>query len=103
MSAPTDKAWNFFLEHRKNIRSVVETFLAVAQWQSMVGPFGEATPYTLRDFDEAVDRKDTDKLSSIMGDVWGRAPEDRDVYRIPGFTEMCNLLDETVEGFFGEE
>jgi hypothetical protein len=96
---PTAEAWNYFTTHLNNIRDVVEQFLPVPQWQSMVGPFGSETDYTIKEFDQAVFDKNTVKLSSIMNDAWGRTPEDRDVYCIPGFTEMCNLLDCTVDGF----
>lgn len=100
---PTDEAWNYFLKHHDNIRDCVEQFLPVPQWQSMVGTFGGETDYTIKDFDAAVTNKNTVKLSSIMNDAWGRAPEDRDVYLTLGFTEMCNLLDCTVEGFVDDD
>ncbi len=101
-TCPTDEAWNYFLVHHDDIRSCVENFLPIKQWQSMVGPFGGKTRHSLEEFDNAVTNKNSVKLSTIMNDAWGRAPEDRDVYRIPGFTEMCNLLDGTVDGFVDE-
>jgi hypothetical protein len=95
----TPEAWEYFMAHHDNIRECVEKFLPVEQWQSMAGPFGSKTLWTIEDFDKAVKNNDNTTLVSIMDDTWGRAPEDRSVYQIPGFTEMCNLLDETVEGF----
>lgn len=101
---PTEEAWAYFMEHRGNIRECVATFLSVPQWQSMVGPFGDKTEHSLEEFDAAVANKNARKLSHIMNDAWGRAPESRSVYSIPGFTEMCNLLDGTCEGWEeGEE
>lgn len=99
---PTDKAWAYFLANLDDIRDCVEAFLPVEQWQSMVGPFGDKSEHTLSDFDEAVRNKNSAKLNSIMNDAWGRAPESREVYNIPGFSEMCNLLDGTVEGFIDD-
>ena len=96
---PSDKAWNYFLKHKDNIRDIVVTYLAVPQWQSMAGPFGNKSEFDIAAFDKAVEAKDASALNSIMNDAWGRAPEDRAVYSIPGFSEMCNLLDGTVEDF----
>jgi hypothetical protein len=98
-----DEAWKYFDEHYYDIREVVRTFLPVEQWQSMVGPFGEPSEHTMKDFEAAVTNKNHRKLLSIMNDAWGRAPESRAVYSIPGFTPMCNLLDGTVEGFLEDE
>jgi hypothetical protein len=99
---PTDKAWNYFLEYKDDIRNIVEQFLSAPQWQSMIGPlFGTKTEYDIDEFDAAVKNKNIRKLSSIMNDAWGRAPESRSVYSIPGFGPMCNLLDGTVEGWEG--
>lgn len=69
----------------------------------MVGPFGGKSKHTLSDFDEAVKNKDSDKLNSIMNDAWGRASESREVYNIPGFSEICSLLYGTVEGFIDDD
>jgi hypothetical protein len=55
--------------------------------------------YTIEDFDAAVAAKNTKRLETILNNAWFNAPDSRSVYSIPGFTEMCNLLDETVEGF----
>lgn len=96
---PTPEAWACFEKHLADIRECISTFLPVKQWQSMVGPFGTKTEHTLEEFDAAVTNKNVRKLSSIMNDAWSRAPESRSVYTIPGFTEMCNLLDGTVDGW----
>lgn len=98
-SYPTEEAWTYFIEHKEDIRKIVESFLQVEQWQSMVGPFGGPTEHSLEEFDEAVANKNVRKLSGIMNDAWGRAPESRSVYTIPGFTAMCNLLDGTQDGW----
>jgi hypothetical protein len=99
-SYPTDEAWDYFTKHLGDIRDVVESFQPVNQMQSMAGSFGSKTLYTMEGFDKAVVKKDSETLNSIMNDAWLRAPEDRRVYGIPGFSEMCNLLDCTVDGFF---
>jgi hypothetical protein len=59
--------------------------------------------YDLAAFDAAVEARDVQRIVVIMESAWLRAPEDRGVYRIPGFTEMCNLLDGSVDGFLGDE
>lgn len=70
------------------------------------------TSYTIEDFDKAVkilvfEEKEEIRtkaaltLSSIMNRAWLGAPESTGVYRVPGFTEMCNLLDETIPGWLG--
>ena len=102
MTSKLEQAWKYFDDNKENIRDVVEQFLPVEQWQSMAGPFGSATIHTMEEFDNAVLNRNINKLSAIMNDVWGRAPESRSVYHIPGFSEMCNLLDGTVDGFFDE-
>lgn len=118
MAIPTDASWAFFLRHHDDIRSCCARFLPVAEMQipntrvAVVASDGSecvtdqraARPlevrHTLVDFDAAVRAKDTRQLNEIMNDAWLRAPEDRSVYRIPGFTEMCDLMDGTVDGFF---
>lgn len=118
---PTDEAWNFFMLHHDAIRAVCERFLPVPKMEvpntrvaittsdgrEMVTEQRASVPLpvsnTLADFDAAVKAKDTlsrKGLVEIMNSAWLRAPEDRRVYSIPGFTEMCNLLDCTVDGFF---
>lgn len=103
MTSKLNQAWAYFDTHKDDIRAVVEQFLPVEQWQSMRGPFGSKTRHTMEEFDAAITNRNVSKLCSIMSDAWGRAPEDREVYRIPGFTEMCNLLDGTVDGFLEDE
>jgi len=87
---PTPTAWSYFLRHRDNIRACVKQFC--------IQP-----GFLPEDFDKAVLEQDVRQLVRIMNDAWFRAPEDRAVYRIPGFTAMCDLLDSTVPGFTGEE
>lgn len=118
---PTDEAWNFFMLHHDAIRAVCERFLPVphmeipntrvamttADGRELVTEGRASMPLpvsnTLADFDAAVKARDTmspKELVTILNSAWLRAPESRSVYRIPGFTEMCNLLDCTVDGFF---
>ena len=125
---PTEAAWNYFLEHHANIRDCVEMFLPVPRMEipntrapiivdeystkiaAAMPPHAHESRgsiplepnYKLTDFDQAVKDQDTNKLCDIMNSAWLRAPEDREVYRIPGFSQMCNLLDCTVEGFFDD-
>lgn len=117
---PTDEAWAYFMDHHGDIRSVCEMFLSVPSFEipntRVALSFPDDSEFvteqrakaslpvknTLVDFDAAVRAKDSDRLTRIMNDAWLRAPEDRGVYRIPGFTPMCDLLDRTVDGFFGE-
>ena len=103
MTSKLEQAWKYFDDNKENIRAVVEQFLPVEQWQSMAGPFGKATSHTMEEFDNAVLNRNVNKLSAIMNDAWGRAPESRSVYHIPGFSEMCNLLDGTVDGFLNDD
>jgi len=100
---PTPEAWEYFMKHKDDIRGVIEDYCPSPQMQSMAGPSQMDQRYTLADFDAAVESKDTSTLCSIMNDAWLRAPESRNVYSVPGFTQMCNLLDCTVDGFFGDE
>lgn len=88
--APTPSAWSYFLQNRDNIRACVERFC-------------QHPGYLPQDFDRAVRDQDTRTLTRIMNEAWYRAPDDRSIYRIPGFSEMCHLLDSTVPGFTGEE
>jgi hypothetical protein len=129
MATPTPEAWHYFTKHLSDIRDVVSMFLPVPRMEipNTRGPVpddehaarvsakmppqapGEQrgtrpleVRLTITDFDKAVEDKDTNKLAEIMNSAWLRAPESRDVYHIPGFTEMCNLLDCTVDGFLPE-
>jgi hypothetical protein len=95
---PTDEAWDFFMKHKDDIRARVDDYLPERP-QSMNGPFGKASSLTIADFDAAVTARDSRRLTVIMENAWLRAPEDREVYRIPGFGAMCDLLDGTVDGF----
>lgn len=115
---PTDEAWAYFTKHQDDIRAVCARFLPVPEFQvpntrvAITDSSGTETVTDRRaavalpvenliaDFDAAVAARDSKKLTSIMNDAWLRAPESRSVYDIPGFTEMCNLLDCTVDGFF---
>jgi hypothetical protein len=120
MTFPTDEAWTFFTNNLSDIRSAMENYLPVACMEvpntrvtegpneaPVIRPSGEeqrgsmplAVKYTLADFDAAVAAKDTPKLYNMMNNAWLRAPEDRTVYRDPGFRAMCNILDFTVTGF----
>lgn len=84
-NTPTDSAWAYFQKHLADISVVIARF----------GDGGDVAK-----FDEAVEAVDTDALEMLMKRAWLNAPDSRKVYSIPGFTEMCNLLDATVPGFF---
>lgn len=104
MRAPSDEAWAYFMLHHDNIRRCIEDFSPRPWMQTMTGALPMTpVPNHLAKFDAAVVARDTVLLSDLMNDAWLRAPEDRSVYRVEGFTEMCNLLDETVEGFVPDE
>ena len=87
MMKESSSAWNYFMEHHDNIKDIVDDYSEKYRDQ----------------WDDAVTNKDVIKLDSIMNNAWFHAPDSRDVYHIPGFTEMCNLLDETVPGFIPDE
>jgi hypothetical protein len=115
---PTAEAWDFFMLHHHDIRTCCEHFLPVPAMQipntrvvivladgaevetERRAEFPLPVRHALTDFDDAVSAKDSCRLVTIMNDAWVRAPEDRRVYSIPGFTPMCDLLDCTVDGFF---
>lgn len=96
---PTPEAWAFFEENHQAIRDCCAQFLANPNGKSMMGDFPAKIKFTVDDFDRAVEAKDAVKLFDIFNDAWIRAPESRHVYSIPGFSEMCNLMDGTVDGF----
>lgn len=115
MTIPTEEAWTFFLKYKDDIRNICATYLSVNDLQvpntrltSEPGDERRGTvpmkpsPYTLETFDKAVEEKNSILLTNIMNRAWLGAPESRDVYYEPGFTEMCNLLDCTVDGFFDD-
>lgn len=121
-SYPTDDAWAYFLKYQDDIRSVVNDYGSVERMEipnTRVADRNDpldppaytgqrdsmplAKRYGLSDFDLAVVRRDSRSLSVIMNDAWLRLPEQRSVYQIPGVTEMCNLLDCTVDGFDGPD
>lgn len=97
---PTDEAWAFFMKHHDAIRDICEELLPRDRIPLINGQQIVAPPEAKIDqFDAAVKAKDTYLLYDIMNSAWLRAPEDRGVYRIPGFSEMCGLLDFSEEGF----
>lgn len=83
---PTQEAWDYFTQHHDNIREVCVEYLHSA---------------LVTRFDDAVKNKNVVQLAGLMNKAWFKAPDDRRVYQIPGFTQMCNLLDGTVDGFLG--
>jgi hypothetical protein len=114
---PTEEAWAYFIRNHDDIRSVCQQFLLcesmqvpntrvvvqhgdgpeIVTEQRATVKIGRGAP--INQFDTAVVKKDTVKLMEIMNATWLRAPDSRSVYAIPGFAEICNLMDETVEGF----
>ena len=114
---PTDEAWSSFMENHDDIRACCEMFLPAPRMEipntriGIVDDEGNETitdqraamalpvNHLLVDFDAAVKVKDSGTLMNIMNDAWLRAPEDRAVYRIPGFSRMCDFLDFSIEGF----
>jgi hypothetical protein len=124
MVSPAPQAWAYFIEHHTAIRSVVAAFLPRTRMEipNTRVTYTTGTPvrnkdtgaeirdsvflpidYSVEDFDKAVAAVDVVILDSIMNSAFLRAPEDRDVYLIPGFIQICNLIDETVPGFLGGE
>ena len=101
---PTVEAWEYFVEHLDDIREVVADFAPRPWFPTIDGVLHDKSEtHSIDEFDSAVVRRDAEKLFVIMNSAWLSAPEDREVYRIPGFSEMCNLLDFTVEGFVDED
>lgn len=121
---PTSEAWAYFILHQNDIREVVELFLPISRieipntWVTLEarGPvlreetgaeqrasIYAPTTHTIAEFDSAAASRDVDSLFNIMNSAWLRAPEDREVYLIPGFIAMCNLLDETIPGLLGDD
>lgn len=114
---PTMEAWEFFLRNSDDIRNIVRKFCPRPEFEipntrisiqredgKIIETNNRATQilapaFSIDDFDKAIAEKDSAKLYQIMEDAWLRAPEDRRVYSIPGFAEMCNILDFTIEGF----
>lgn len=99
-------AWDYFTTHMADIRAVVEQFREgapqpTAGIQITIEP--TTPPFTMDDFDEAIKTQDVNRLYDMMNHAWLRAPDERSVYRIPGFREMCNLLDGTVAGLIAED
>jgi hypothetical protein len=124
MAAPTSEAWAYLTKHLPDIRKIVQEYLPITRMEipntRVTMPDGQPIfredsgeaqrdsvflpkVYTIEDFDHAIQSKDIEALNAIMNDVWARAPESTDVYRIPGFCEMCNLLDGTVRGFLEDD
>ena len=99
-------AWDYFTTHMADIRRVVEQFREGAP-QPTAGieiALGPPVPgFTMEQFDDAIKARDMNLLYDMMNHAWLRAPDERSVYRIPGFKEMCNLLDGTVPGFIAED
>lgn len=98
--------WEKFAEHKADIRSVCEKYLTrgaidLGPWgadcdnKEAPGEFTVEAPYTVADFDRAIEAHDKRKLCDVMNSAWAQAPDTRSVYSIPGFTAMCNLLDGT--------
>lgn len=122
MAVPTDEAWAYFTKHRDAIREVCRTYLprtrleipntrvmldgksvvVEATGEEQRGSVSLKVTHTIEDFDDAVTRRDSVKLAAIMNRAWLALPESRSVYSEAGVTEMCNLLDCTVDGFFAE-
>ena len=91
--------WTILTE---DLRDTVEWYLQVSQMQSMVGPFGGPSNYTIADYDEAVRSRNTDKFLSILKDAWLRAPESRSVYSDSGFVLLCNICDGSEGNFLSD-
>lgn len=119
MPVPTDGAWAYFMKHHDDIRNVCASYLPVDRMEipntrlvidgkPVIRESGEeqrvarpiAVTHTIADFDAAVQVRDSRRLAEIMNRAWLALPEDRTIYREPGITEMCDLLDCTVDGFF---
>lgn len=120
MTIPTDEAWSYFTKHHDAIREVCRAYLPRSRMEvpntrvELEGrpvlreETGEeqrdsipiAITHTIEDFDAAVKARDSAKLTDIMNRAWFALPEDQAIYLQPGVTEMCNLLDCTVDGFF---
>ena len=82
--------WSILTE---GLRMTVENYLPVANMQSMAGPFGGPTRYTMDDYDKAVRGRDIKTFLDILNDAWLRAPESRDVYLDPELCLLCDICD----------
>lgn len=108
MFVVTDEAWQFFMQHHDAIRECecVREFGSRAAFDRFAydsNPRPLTTNFEMEAFDQAVAEKDAIKLADIMNDAWFRAPDQREVYRTPGFRQMCDLLDGTVPGFVPDD
>ena len=92
--------WSILTE---GLRTTVENYLPVPQLQSMAGPFGGKSPFTIADYDNAVRARDTNKFLAILNDAWFRAPESRSVYEDPGFRLLCDICDGSQGDFLPNE
>ncbi len=74
--------WNVFNENRHNIENIISMYCQKGK---------------LEDFEKAINSRNVSKMMNMMNDAWYHAPDHREVYNIPGFSKMCNLLDGTFD------
>lgn len=74
--------WAYITTHRDAIRH------CAALWGGVVAG--------AKAFDNALSHRNAPEMRRILNEVWFKAPDDQEVYAVPGFRQICNLLDETV-------
>ncbi len=74
--------WKVVTGNRDDLRNLA------ALWGGVV-----ASP---KAFDAAYAAQSYVSMVHVLGEIWHRAPDERSVYKQPGFTVLCNLLDGTV-------
>lgn len=47
---------------------------------------------------QAIINKNSTDLMRILSDTWFGAPESREVFSVPGFNFLCDILDEGIDG-----
>lgn len=73
--------WDYVEKHNANIEDCIR------QWGGT---------FRLEQYQTARSNQDVRRMMSILNQVWFDAPDERAVYSVPGFTELCNLLDGSI-------
>lgn len=81
MANPARERWFAHLAtHHRDIRACVARY----------------TPKLLDQFDDHVDKRESRKLEALLNLTWFAAPDVPSIQKVPGFWELCQLLDGTI-------